>query len=313
MRSSLRALRLSEAPETPVLPRVAPSPIDGWRLGEIVLAGALAGAAVSAGWLLPQSPIALWRADAVLALYGPLAATEAYDDVARFTPFQRLRELALLRSASLWAADLGDPLQASRRLDRIIDSSLPVERRADASERLAEIALSAGDLDRAARAFQEAWRLDPKGARAADRLIRAARLRMEGGEHTAAQGLWERVARSFPAFAAEAWISQAEMVLAEGRPKSALLLYQQALTEEANPALVEAAHLGAASCLERIGDATAAVAELRLAGLPEAALADRIASLEKQAKAERFAEDAPTASDVANRPKARPRRTPPRP
>jgi len=312
VRSSLRALRLAGVTDRPEAPAPAPSPVDGWRVGEILLAGTLASALIGAAWLLPHSPVALWRADAVLALQGPLAATLAYDDIARNTPFPGMREIALHRSASLWAADLNDPLQARRRLERIIDSSAPVARRADAMDRLAEIALSAGDLEEAARASYEAWRLDPKGPRAADRLIRAARLRQETGNTTGAQGLWERVARSFPAHAAEAWISQAELVLAEGRPKSALLLYQQALTEEAPAPLVEAAHLGAASCLERIGDADQAIIELRMAGLPEKALADRITSLEKQARSERFAKDAPKPVDVKNRPPPGRRPTPPR-
>jgi tetratricopeptide (TPR) repeat protein len=236
--------------------------------------GSFVGALVL--WTTPLSPSAVGRADAALGLGDPGLAVERYDAVARWNPLPWQREEALYRSAMVHAVDLHDGEGARVRLEELV-------REHPGSSRLAEVYDTIGQLtldvdhrpEDAARAFLGAYEADPIHALAAGRLMAAARARSEGGDVEGAADLWDRVQKRFPKLRGQALLAQAELLLASSDAEGALPLYELAGQVSDNADQKAVARLGAAACMERLGDLEGAIAEIDSSDLPQGVREER--------------------------------------
>lgn len=225
---------------------------------------------LAVAWFSPWSPFALSRADVLLGEGRTSEALTHYDAISRGNPIPWLRHQALRRAAVLWAVDGSSPSEAKARLERLAESGAPLAVRAQALEDLGRVLM--GDLDRpadASDAFLAAYRLDKDDERAGDRLVEAARSRAADGDLDAAHLLWDRVARRFPAHRALARVSQAGILLGKGQVERALRAFQEAVEHSDDDNLQHVARLGAATCMERLGDLDAAIVEIVSSDLPE--------------------------------------------
>lgn len=243
--------------------------------------------AAPALWFSPFSPFAMGRAD-VLYGEGELdAAARAYGAIGRWHPWGPLRVEANLRAATIASVDLQDPQAARTYLHRVIEASAatpPV--RASAWERLGHLEWNVFNRpDEAAAAFQMAYELDMIGEPARRRLVLTARARTEAGQTEAALTAWERVARRLPSDRALARVSQGALRLASGDEEGALESYQAAIAATTDPALLQVARLGMATCKERLGLLKAALEDVASADLPADVAAERQRRLEERAEA----------------------------
>ncbi len=240
-----------------------------------------------AGWFSPVSPFAMGRAD-VLYGQGDLAGAErTYAGIGRWHPWAPLRVEASLRAATIASVDLGDPTAAREHLRNVIEtSSAPDATRADAWERLGHLLWNDADRpDEAADAFQMAYELDLIGPNAPRRLVLSARARTEAGNTKTALASWERVARRVPSERGLARVSQASLQLAAGDLDAALASYEAAVSTTTDPALLQVARLGMATCKERRGLVEAALVDVASAELPANVAAERQRRLEERAEA----------------------------
>jgi len=217
--------------------------------------------------LSPVSPIALMPADAALGLGQPAAAVQMYDAVAAQNPDASVRAEALRRSASVWSLEMGDRLEARKRLFTLAQTGIEVAEVASIHAEIGALFDDQHKARQAARHYQKAHELHPKGDVSAHRLTRAAEiLQREGLDKKAAQA-WTSLANSHPGHRARADVGRAQIRLAQGDEQRALGLFENADIGEDDISAV--ARLGAATCLERLGDLDEALAVLDSADLPE--------------------------------------------
>lgn len=219
-------------------------------------------------WAHPVSPLALWRADVLLGHGRPAAAAQLYDAVARFNPMPGLRARALERAASTWAVELSTPREARRRLERRLAMPMTPPERAALLERVGQLLLEEGRPADAAVRLRQAHDLAPTDPGATSRLARAARAAAQAGDPSHADQLWRRLGRMHPEWLARAELGRGNLALRQGRVEEALSLYEKAVDHAFDPDVASVARLGAATCLERLGDLQEALAELDEAELP---------------------------------------------
>ena len=227
----------------------------------MVALGGLLGLSGWLGWSHPASPLAMSRADTMLA-HDPLQAVHAYDLIAQVNPWRGVRQKALYRSSAVYISDLSDPATARERLVSALEVVQDPLLRADTWQQMGELDLELRDPERAAEAFVTAHNVAPEASQAPERLVAAARARMQAGDDKSALSLWRRVGRRFESHRCLAWVAEAEIQLALGEPMRALELYQNVLTSDEDPSLTALARLGAATCMERMGALDEALAEL---------------------------------------------------
>lgn len=220
-------------------------------------------------WTTPMSPAALGRADAALGLGDPRQAAERYDAVAAFNLMPSIREEALYRASMVYAVDLRDPVEARKRLERLLRKSPEGERLAEVYDTIGHLAIEVERRpDAAARAFLGAYEAAPRHPRGAERLTAAARARGEAGDTEGAADLWDLAQKRFPELRTQALLAHGELRLSVGDAEGALPLYILA-TESAQEAGQKAvARLGAAACMERLGNLEGAISELDASDLP---------------------------------------------
>ncbi|MEO0602314.1 MAG: tetratricopeptide repeat protein [Myxococcota bacterium] len=231
-------------------------------------------AAVGA-WVHPASPVALGWGDLAVGRGRPQIAVRAYDAVGHRHPFASVRAEAFLRSARVWAVELGDPDEARIRYEWALPLPMSDVDRADMLEHLAVLLDDVGRHRDAAQRFREARDLDPASPRAATRLVRAAGAAARGGDRATAERTWRRLADEHPVAAGRAFLGRANLELAAGRTVKALRHYERALERSFDPAVSATAQLGIATCLERLGDLEQAIRELDEADLPRSILEAR--------------------------------------
>lgn len=234
---------------------------------------AVLGGAVALGsllWLLPGSPVTLWRADAAVGEGDATTAVALYDDVAKNGWTESHQLLALRRSAAVLASDLGRPAEAVQRMEQVLSRTPDGVERGDLRERIAGLQLDQSDLPAAVASLVAGADADPTGPRAGARLLRAARLAADAGESELAAPLWVRLIAEHPEQRATARLAQGREALASGDAQQAHKHFQEALAEgsEVGPDVRAAAQLGLATALERLGDLEEAIAEIDSADLP---------------------------------------------
>lgn len=249
-----------------LFPRVSHAGWVLWAVGLVVLAVVL--------WLSPASPTALGRADAMAGRGDVASAANAYDAVALHSPFARQREEALYRGALVYAMDLSDTQTARTRLQQLAQMGRP-ERAAVAWEQIGHLAMDDGHPREAAVAFRKAWEIDRNAARAPDRLELAARARSVVGDPVATERAWLTLEREVPERRARGLMARAEQRLASGDAEGALTLYEDAVRTALDPDMAAVARLGAATCLERMGDLDQAIVAIDGAELPDGVLRTR--------------------------------------
>jgi tetratricopeptide (TPR) repeat protein len=237
-----------------LFPNLTRARVGGWCAGIGLTATLL--------WLTPLSPTALGHADAALGVGSPETAAARYDRVAAVNPFPWVRQEALYRGAMVRAVDLDEPALARQRLQRLAEYDLPPARMAEVQETIGQLLRDRESRPAdAARAFLAAYEAAPDDQRAPIRLMAAARARGEAGEHESAAELWAKVAKAWPERAGEADLARGELALAAGDPKTALAYFEAAQPELHASDQIAMARLGAATCLERLGDLEGALAE----------------------------------------------------
>ncbi len=230
-------------------------------------------------WLHPASPLALGWGDLAVGRGRPQIAVRAYDAVGHRHPWASVRAEAFLRSARVWAVELGDPEEARVRYEWALPLPMSAPDRADMLEHLAELLDDVGRHRDAAQRFREARDLDPAAPRAATRLVRSARSAARGGDRATADRTWRRLADEHPVAAGRAFLGRANLELAEGRTVPALRFYERAVDQSFDPSVTATAQLGIATCLERLGDLDEAIRELDEADLPRSIVERRERSI----------------------------------
>ena len=236
------------------------------RLACAVLLGA--GGLFAAGLLTPVSPVSLSWGEAALGRGGPEVAAERFDRIADVNPWQQVREEALYRAAMVYAVELGEPGAARVRLTRLAEETADRRIRARSREQLGDLAIQQRQLLVAAAEYDSAYSAEPYGTKAADRLARSARAFAEAGDLSSSRGAWAELARKFPSRRVDAWVGRAEIALATGDAQEALGLYERVL-ESGDLGAEPQARLGAATCLERLGNLDEALAAIDQADLPD--------------------------------------------
>ena len=216
--------------------------------------------------LSPASQAGLAFGDLLIGLSMPAAAVTHYDYVAERNTDPALRAAALRRSTAIWSLELGDRIEARKRLFTL--SELGVDP-AEAASIHAEIGALFDEQQRprqAARHYQKAHDLHPEGAVAASRLVRAAEILQREGLDTRALQAWSQLAKTHSKQRTRADVGRAQIYLAQGDEQRALGLFERA--EAGSQDIAALSRLGAATCLERLGNLDEALAALDASDLP---------------------------------------------
>jgi tetratricopeptide (TPR) repeat protein len=230
-------------------------------------------------WSSPASPAALWRADVALGHGRALEATEIYDAIARSNPLQHIRAEALERAALTWSVELQDPSEARMRLELRLYQTMPDDERADLLERIAQLLLLEGEQLDASRRFREAHDIAPFAPGGSERLAKAARAAASAGDLDLSARLWRRLGQTHPEDLARSELGLANVSLSRGDVEGALESYENSADHAFDADVASVASLGAATCLERLGNLDQALAELDEADLPDAVRESRAAQI----------------------------------
>ncbi|MEN0068147.1 MAG: tetratricopeptide repeat protein [Myxococcota bacterium] len=250
-------------------------------MGQVAAVGLGLTTALTAAllWLHPASPTALAWGDLAVGRGRPQIAVRAYDQVAHRHPYPEVRAKALLRSARVWAVELGNSDEARLRYEWALPLPLPTHERAAMLDHLAQILDDAGRHRDAAQRFREACDLDPDSPNAVTRLVRAARAAARGGDRATADRTWRRLAETHPQAAGRAWLGRANLELEQGHTVGALRFYERAVDHGVEASVTAVARLGIATCLERLGDLDEAIGQLDEADLPRSIREHRESSI----------------------------------
>jgi len=241
------------------------SQISVGLLGFMVLAFAGLGVALS-----PASRAGLAFGDLLAGLSLPSAAATHYDYVAERNVDPELRAEALRRSTAIWSLELGDRIEARKRLFLLAELGVDAP---EAASIHAEIGALFDEQQRprqAARHYQKAHDLHPDGGVAARRLVRAAEILQREGLDTLALLAWSQLAKTHPEHRTRADVGRAQIYLARGEEQRALGLFERA--EGGSQDIAALSRLGAATCLERLGNLDEALAALDASDLPSEVL-----------------------------------------
>lgn len=237
-----------------------------------------AAAGVVLGWGLlvglPIAPLALDGADLLQVSGHSELAVEHYERIGALHPIAEVRSEARLRAARVAVEELHDIARARRSLERLLSDRGFGNEASMAWERLGRLQQADGDLASAAQSYQNAFRSDRTSTEARRRLVLSARTHAEAGHLRIASKLWSRLAKRYPEERAHSLVGQARLSLLAGDAQEALNLYERAIPHANDPALRRVARLGAATCLERLGNLDEALAEIDGAFLPDT-VADR--------------------------------------
>jgi len=226
------------------------------------------GASVS-----PVSPAGLAVGDLMMGLSMPTLAVQHYDLVVEHNARQALRAEALRRSASIWSLELGDRNEARKRLVQLSQMGVDAEEAASIQAEIGALFDEQMRPRQAARHYLQAHDLNPTDDLAAGRLVRAAEILQREGLDARALQAWKQLAKAHSSYRARADVGRAQIRLAQGQEQRALGLFENA---EAGPDDIAAlSRLGAATCLERLGDLDEALAALDAADLPSEVLERR--------------------------------------
>lgn len=237
----------------------------------VVLAFTAVALAAWAAWRAPVSPLALWRAEVLLASSEPAFAAAHLEAAGRSNPIAAVRLEAQRRCAAVWWQAARDGVRARSCLEL-----LAADPAADASTRAWAFAALAAHLEgplqdagQAAAAWAQAYELARKDPEAGDRLEHQARALERAGQPEEAQEVWRKVALRFPERKARARVAQGDVLLALGASRQACEAYGDALEADPEPDVAELAQRGHDVCQTRQDNLQRAMALSRKGDIPE--------------------------------------------
>lgn len=261
--------------------------LPGLTLRKVLGAGGLVAGAFAFLTLSPYSPTALDHADHLMSQGQIEQAVERYEAVADKNLSEALRIQAHLRAALLQENALSNPGAAKTHLQSALTLGInDTTLEAEVWERLgALLALELHEDEAAALAYRMAYDVLPEHQRAPVWLLEAARSRSRSHGFAGSRKDWNRLSETFPEQEGLALVSQAALLIEAGQIEVALEYYENAIDVSTDQSTLQVAHLGAATCLERIGRLDAAVADLESSDLPTSVRDSRIQHLEDMADA----------------------------
>ena len=252
--------------------------------------GVLALGALVLG-LSPMSPAGLAFGDVMLGMGQTQMAVQIFDAVAAQNPDPSLRTQSLRRSSSVLALHMGDGDEVRKRLFALAQSELEVAEIAAVHAEIGALFDEQHKPRQSARYYLKAYEIDPNGDLAAKRLRRAAEiLQMEGLDKKAIQA-WTDLAEAHHDYRSRADVGRAQIRLAQGDEQRALGWFEDAASvsgqdsalNSGNVHVAALARLGAATCLERLGNLDEALAALDEADLPKDVLETRAIEISHRA------------------------------
>lgn len=234
---------------------------------------------LAALWVVPGSPVTLWRADAAVGTASTATALALYDDVAEYGWTVSHRRLALQRGASLLATQLARPVQARQRLERSLTLMDSASARARMHEQIGLLWSVTRDHELAARSLVAAVEAAPASPHAPERLTLAARAATEAQRHDLAAALWSRLSEQYATHQSVAGLALGRLALSANEPERALRHFDDAVAFARSSDQRAAAKLGVATSLERLGNLDEAIAELDSVDLPGGVRGSRLDSL----------------------------------
>lgn len=233
------------------------------------LAGVVAALVCAVGlWSSPVLHGGVQLGDAALGLGRPDVAARQYARVTAWSPFLSVTRRALERSAMVHAVELGNPVRARRDLEWLARLTADPVERARLKERIGHLLLEERQPLEAARLLRESAETCLTCDRAPQRLVRAAEISAAQGDPALAHELFTAVADRWPAWRSHAQVGRAQILLRQGQVLEALSLFEDANEHTFDADLQAVATLGAATCLERLGNLDEALAELDEADIP---------------------------------------------
>lgn len=181
----------------------------------LLLWGLASALAVGALWRAPVSPVALMRADGLLAEGLPIAAAEHLQRVAQQNPLPAVRRGASERLLTLYLSDLNNPLGARLLLQEMAaEASRAPADRAAMWERLARLLqVRFGEPEEAAGAWRMAWEADRADPKAVWRRVEGLQIMTDIGRGEDVFREWENVQRDAPEARAIALLNLAQIEL----------------------------------------------------------------------------------------------------
>jgi hypothetical protein len=178
-----------------------------WGVASVLAIGAL--------WRAPVSPVALLRADELLAEGLPIAAAVHLQHIAQQNPLPAVRRGASERLLSLYLGDLNNPLGARLLLqDMVGDPARSPSERAAMWERLARLLqVRFDDPEEAAGAWRMAWEADRADPHAVWRRVEGLQIMTDIGRGEDVFREWENVQRDAPEARAVALLNLAQIEL----------------------------------------------------------------------------------------------------
>jgi len=226
-----------------------------------VLAAGLVAAALLVGvGIGPWSPLALDRVDRALTQGQPEAALRVCQRIARFSPFPGRRDEARYRAALILASRdgrAGEALVLLRGLLR--DGPRGETLQGETLALTARVLESAGQLERAARRYEERAALGPESG---PWLLSAASAWERAGRERKALLILGHVAATGGPEKARAELAMGRIFLGTGDPAGAYAHYSAVLALGPGPDELRLARLGQALALDALGQAEQAVAAL---------------------------------------------------
>jgi len=222
-------------------------------------------------WYSPVSPVALYLADARIN-DGPFEVVVArYEQIVRHHWSERTRTRALKRASQLYELN-SQEVEGLLGLYQLANTPSQV---ADLEAQIGMQYVERGESSKGALWLERSHRSAEDAPEAGARLLLAAQARFETGQFTKAEKLYLMVGRKYPQLGPEADIGLAELLLSVGRARAALKHFERASRHAEQSPLKALAQFGVATCLERLGQLDAALAEMDEVDLPERVLDER--------------------------------------
>jgi tetratricopeptide (TPR) repeat protein len=149
------------------------------------------------------------------------------------------------------------------------------EQRAEIEATIGSYYIRQQDFSVGASWLERAQQTAPNASSAGANLLAAARAREKAKQLSKAERLYTRLGKKYQDYAAQADIGLAELLLSDGKARSARRFFERAVRRASTADLSALAQFGVATCLERMGELDEALSEMDSVDLPMAILDER--------------------------------------
>ena len=242
-------------------------------------------AALAVLLLAPGTPWSVGHGDVLLAAGHPRLAVTWYRWVARAALSPDLERRAWRRALIVTEVDLADPVGSAALLAEQLSTTTGRRHRARILADIADNHRRQGDLKQATATWLRAAEEAPRAASAGDWLLRRANTLADLGQGDAADSAFAQLGHAHPEHRGHAWLARARLAQARGDIHEALKHYDVALENAQQPEVAAVARLGAAACLERLGELDEALVMLDAPALPREVREVRADGLRRRSEA----------------------------